>query len=282
MQVPGTLLNGFLGSGAKFEIESQAENAYTLMITSANRQPMVTVDNIGEVGIGVTPQANLNIGQASIGLQLRSGNSTSAVTSNQISFGYNGDYSMRHLLRTEHSTATDGNKMDFLVWNPGTGSTATLANLNVLSIEGINTAHGGSLHIHPVGAPDAEVEVSDGLTTGGGTIQYADLLMPSSRRFKTDISQLSERDEDQALKDVVGLKHATFRYKSRRKDGSLVEDHNQALNTGLIYEESPESIQSDNGAISSTERLINLQLALKASIRRLEELQKRYEALKKK
>jgi hypothetical protein len=279
-QVPGVLLNGFLGSGAKLEVESQAQNSLTLLISSANRQGMVAVDNIGEVGIGVTPQANLNIGQGSLGLQLRSGNSTSAVTSNQIAFGYNGDSSMRHLLRTEHSTSTDGNKMDFLVWNTGAGSTTTLASLNVLSLQGIATAHGGSFHVQPVGEPDAEVEVSNGLTTGGGTMQRLDVVSPSSRRFKTDIKDLSEKDEDRALSDVAALKHARFRYKTRTKDGHLVSDPAQPLRTGLIYEEAPESIRDGDEALSTTERLVNVEMALKASMRRLEELQKRYEKLK--
>lgn len=279
-QVPGVLLNGFLGSGAKLEIESQAQNSLTLLISSVNRQGLISVDNIGEVGIGVAPQANLNIGQGSIGVQLRSGNSTSAVTSNQIAFGYNGDYSMRHLLRTEHSTAAHTNKMDFLVWNTGTGSTATVANLSILSLQGIATASGGSFHVQPVGEPDAEVEVSNGLTTGGGTMQRLQVVSPSSRRFKMDLKDLNEREEERALEEVAGLKHVRFRYKSRRKDGRLSESPTQPIRTGLIYEEAPESIRDGDDALSTTERLVNVEMALKASMRRLEELQKRYEQLK--
>lgn len=278
--VPGVLLNGYYGSGAKLEVESRVENDLTLMISSVNRQGMVTVNNVGEVGIGVTPQGNLDIGVASIALQLRSGNSTSAVTSNQIAFGYNGDYSMRHLLRTEHSTSTAGNKMDFLVWNPGAASTTAVAGLNVLSLQGIATASNGSFHVHPIGEPDAEVEVSDGLTTGGGTMQRLQVLTPSSRRFKTDIKDLSAKDEDRALSDVVGLKHARYRYKSQGKDGRMIEDPAQPLRTGLIYEDAPESIRDGGEALSTTERLVNVEMALKASMRRLEELQKRYEILK--
>lgn len=281
-QVPGVLLNGFLGSGAKLEIESQAQNSLTLLISSVNRQGMVAVDNIGEVGIGVTPQTNLNIGQGSIALQLRSGNSTSAVTSNQIAFAYNGDNSMRHLLRTEHSTATHGNKLDFLVWNTGAASTTTVAGLNVLSLQGIASASGGSFHVQPVGEPDAEVEVSNGLSTGGGTMQRLQVVSPSSRRFKTDIKDLRAKDEDRALADVAALKHTRFRYKTRRKDGRLVEDPAQTLHTGLIYEEAPDSIREGGEALSTSERLVNVELALKASMRRLEELQARYERLKAK
>jgi len=72
-----------------------------------------------------------------------------------------------------------------LVWNPGAGSTTTLADLNVLSLQGIANASGGSFHVNPMGEPDAEVEVSNGASTGGGTIQYGKWVAPSSRRFKT-------------------------------------------------------------------------------------------------
>lgn len=272
-QVGGTLLNGFLGSGAKLEIESQAQNDLTLLISSVNRQGMLAVDNIGEVGIGATPQANLDIGPAPIALQLRSGNSTSSVTSAQIAFAYDGDGSYRHFLRTEHSTSTDGNKMDFLVWNPGAGSTTTLASLNVLSLQGIAGASGGSFHVNPAGEPDAEVEVSNGATTGGGTIQYGELLAPSSRRFKTDIKDLSEADEARALADVAALKHVRFRY--------LADDPAQPPHTGLIYEEVPESLRGADGTLSTIERLANAEMALKAAMVKLEKLQKRYAELKK-
>lgn len=279
-QTPGIFLNGFSGSSAKLEIESRGENATTLLISSVNRLGLLSVDNIGEVGIGVTPRANLNIGVAPIALQLRSGNSTSAVTSNQIALGYNGDYSMRHLMRTEHSTAAHGNKLDFLVWNTGAGSTMTVASLNTLSLQGITAASGGSFHVQPVGEPDAEVEVSNGLSTGGGTMQRLQVVAPSSRRFKTDIKDQREKDENQALSDVAALKHAKFRYLTRRKDGSLIEDPAQPLHTGLIYEEAPDSIRDGKDALSTSERLVNVEMALKASMRRLEELQKRYDELK--
>lgn len=111
-------------------------------------------------------------------------------------------------------------------------------------------------------------------------MQRLQVVSPSSRRFKTDIKELDEQTEDRALEDVVGLKHARFQYKVRQKDGSLVDDPAQPLHTGLIYEDAPESIRDGDGAISTTERLANVEMALKASMRRLEELQIRYEKLK--
>lgn len=278
--IPGILLNGFLGSGAQLELVSQAQNDLTLLVSSANREGMVSVNNIGQVGFGVTPLANLDVGASPVGLQLRSGDASSASASTQIAFGYNGDYAMSHLLRTRHSTSTDGNRMDFLVWNPGAGSTTTAADLGVLSIQGIATASGGSFHAHPVGEPDAEVEVSDGITTGGGTLQRLDVVTPSSRRFKTNIKDLNDKAEDRALEEVAGLRHARFRYKARGRDGRLVANPARPLRTGLIYEEAPKSIRDGKAALSTTERLVNVEMALRASMRRLEELQARYERLK--
>ena len=280
-RIPGTLLNGFMGAGAEFEAVSRAENSLTLLISSANRQGVIAVDNIGEVGVGLrVPQANLDVGISTIGLQLRSGNSTATVSSAQIAFGYNGDSSYRHFMRTEHSTSTDGNKMDFLVWNPSAGSTATLASMSVLSLQGIKVASGGSLHVRPAGEPDAEVEVSNGSSTGGGTIQYGQLLTPSSRRFKTDIVRLTEQDDALALSEVAELRHVRFRYKSLQKDGRLADDARQPLRTGLIYEEVPRFLQGSDGTISSIERLVEVESALKAAMSRLERLQKRYAELK--
>ncbi|MEQ1920602.1 MAG: tail fiber domain-containing protein, partial [Elusimicrobiota bacterium] len=112
------------------------------------------------------------------------------------------------------------------------------------------------------------------------TMQRLQVVSPSSRRFKTDIKDLSAKDEDRALSDVAGLKHANFRYKTRRKDGRLSEDPAQPLRTGLIYEEAPESIRDGDEALSTTERLVNVEMALKAAMRRLEELQARHDKLK--
>lgn len=280
VQANGVFLDGYVGSGAKLEVVSQPEHETTVLVSSANRSGMVYFGNAGALGIGVPfPAAYLDISPGDTALQLRSGNSTSTISSAQLALGYNGNLSYNHILRTEHSTATAGNKMDFLVWNPAAGSTTTPANLNVMSLQGIAAASNGSFHVHPAGEPDVELEVSDGATTGGGTIEYGDLVTPSSRRFKTDITSLGAKDEARALQDVAALRHVRFRYK-RLKSGRLIDDLTNPLMLGLIYEDAPESIRAGAETLSSTERLANVELALKAAMHRLEALQRRYERLK--
>ena len=278
LRAPGGVLAGFLGSGAQAEIVSAAENDYTLVVSSSDASPLMKVSNIGQVGFGMeTPAGRVDIQGKGVAdeaaLLLRSG-ATSASGARQIEFGYDGEASMRHALRTRHSTATYGNAMDFLVWNPGAGSTTTAANLGVLSIEAsTETAGGGLVHVRPAGHADEELVVSDGTTMGGGTIHRAAAYAPSSRRFKSDIRGLSERDEDRALAEIAALNPVVFRYKS--------DDARQPLRRGLIYEEAPESIRASGNAVSVDERVVELELALKASIRRLEALRARLAELEK-
>ena len=279
--VAGNLLVGFLGSGAQAEVVARAQDSTTLQVSSANHQPMLAVTNIGNVGVGVpVPFGQLDIGSSNVALQLKSGNLTSTGTSVEIAFGDNGDVSMRHALRTFHSTATVGNEMDFLVWTPDAGSTTTIATSKLLALQAITTASGGSMHVVPSGTPDVELEVSNGSSTGGGTMQRLQVLTPSSKRFKYDISYLNEKDEDRALEETSALKHVRYRYRSRAKDGSLYDDPIQQVRVGLIYEEAPDSIRGEGQTLLTNERLANIELALKAAIRKLELLDKRYKDLK--
>ena len=222
----------------------------------------------------------LDLGSSSVALQLKSGNLTSTGTSVQVAFGYNGDVAMRHALRTFHSTATAGNELDFLVWTPALATT-TIATQNLLALQAITTASNGSMHVLPSGTPDVELEVSNGLSTGGGTMQRLQVLTPSSKRFKSDINYLKEKDEDRALEETAKLRHILrFRYRSRAKDGSLYDDPIQQVRLGLIYEDAPDSIRGEGQTLLTNERLANVELALKAAIRKLELLEKRYKALK--
>jgi hypothetical protein len=280
-QVGGNLLAGFLGSGAQAEVVATAQNDMTLAVSSADRTVMLGVTNVGSVGVGVSqPAGQLDLGPADLALQLRSGNTVSTGTAAQMAFGYDGGASMRHLLRTYHSTATAGNSMDFLVWDPDAGSTTTVAARTIMSLQAIAAASNGSLHVDPVGTADAEVEVSNGLTTGGGTMERLQWVMPSSSRFKYDIRYLKDKDEDRALAETAALRHVRFRYKSRAPDGRLYDDPRQAERVGLIYEDAPKSLQTAGDTLSETERLANVELALQAAMRRVDELEKRYQALK--
>lgn len=279
----GNFLIGFLGSGAQAEITSQAQNALTLNVSSPNWQSQLSVSNIGNVGIGVlSPRAQLDVGSATIVAQLRAGNLTAGGTSAQIAFGRNGDHAMSHVLATHHSATAPGNSMDFLVWTKDAGSTGTLATADYLSLQAMTAASGGSMHVIPSGTADAEVEVSNGSSTGGGTMQRYRWVTPSSRRFKSDIKYFSEKDEDRALDEVAALHHVRFRYKSRGKDGVLYDDPRQPERVGLIYEEVPESLRGPDEILPTNERIAELELALRAAMRKVEALEKRYAKLQEK
>jgi hypothetical protein len=279
--IAGNLLVGFLGSGAQAEVVARARDSITLQVSSANHQPMLAVTNIGNVGVGVqAPAGQLDVGSSSVALQLKSGNLTSTGTSVEAAFGYSGDVSMRHALKTFHRTSTVGNEMDFFVWTPDAGSTGTLATSELLALQASAViASGGSMHVVPVGTAVAELEVSNGLSTGGGTMQRLQVLTPSSKRFKSDITYLKEKDEDRALAETAALTHVRYRYRSRAKDGSLYDDPRQQVRVGLIYEDSPESIRGAGQTLLTNERLANVEMALKAAMRKLEVLEKRYKDL---
>ncbi|MBI3548637.1 MAG: hypothetical protein HY078_06240 [Elusimicrobia bacterium] len=286
LSASGRFLAGFLDSGYRAEIESRAENSYTLLASSPNLGNLLNVTNIGTIGLaGVqNPQAILDIqGQAASGeiaLQLRSGNSATTLTSSQLAFGYNGDASMSHAIKTGHDVSYPGNRMDFFVWNPGAGSTTTVANLDVASLQvSTASASGGSLHIHPaIEIADAEVEVSNGVGMGQGTVIRANSVIGSSLETKSDVNYFNEEAERQALRDVLALKPARFRYKRKDSGGRLIEDPKAPQISGLILEDSPESIRSGS-AVALTERITNLEMALKQAIKKTASLKKRLREL---
>jgi hypothetical protein len=185
---------------------------------------------------------------------------------------------MRHAIRTQHNAGDVGNRMDFLIWNPDVDPSA-VGTLNVMSLNASDTASSGIVHIRPVGTPDVELEVSDGVTTGGGAIVCGGISEPSSRDYKTDIRRLSRQDEEGALIDILALRPARYRYKSVVSGGGF--DMSRPSVKGLLYEDAPASVRGAKKTLILSERLANVELALKAAIRKLEGLQMRYEDLRK-
>jgi hypothetical protein len=112
----------------------------------------------GNVGIGIaSPSAYLDISGTSGGtnsLLLRSGNTSAAFTSNQISFGFNNTSNYRHAIKTRHNSgSTTGNALDFYVWKFGTDAVGTIGTQQVMTLEGNGnvgigtTAPGDKLHV---------------------------------------------------------------------------------------------------------------------------------------
>lgn len=266
---------------ARMEIKLSSADLYALKVSSQNGDPLLVVDKAGQIGIGLSsPGALLDVngrGDASdIGLQLRAGNSTSTVTSAQIVFAYDSSGTYRHSLRTRATATQDwGNAIDFYLWN-STGSPTTLGDVAIMSLQAVPRAStAASVHIYPsTGAPAYELVVSDGLTTGGGTVMAANVSAHSRRDLKSGIIYLDEAEERRGFDDVLALRHARFRYKAGGPNAPSIR--------GLIYEDAPASIRSAPGkSIMVESRLVNMELALKAARRRIAALEAKLSDLEK-
>ncbi len=268
--VTGNVLVGFLNYGARFEVQSAAQNSYTFMISSADAIPLMTATNIGSVGLGVLqPQAILDIGTNGrpIAMQVRGGGSPASKEGARIAFGFNGSDAMRHVVLTRHGPHSSDNGIDFMVWNQRL-STEAAANRAALSVQGGETAGKGAVQICPAGLPDAELEVSDGRSLGGGTTRRLEAQTPGFAGAvpREDVQALMRR---QAYDDVMALRPA--RYRGATGSGR-----------GLIATEAPQSIQGGNGVVLLDTRVANLELALQESIAKLARLEQRLRDLQRK
>lgn len=281
----GQTFTGQFGAGnatprATLDVRTSSSDAYALWVSSQNGDSLMFVDGAGNMSVGVpSPAALLDIrgrgDDGDIGLQLRSGNSSSTYSSSQIVFAYDSSGTYRHRLVTR-ATADQylGNDVDFFLWN-STGDPTALGDLEVLSLQGSQSVSSASVHIRPVGDPVYELVVSDGLTTGGGSVMAASVGTHSSRALKTMTATLGDADAEKAYEDVLSLKPATFRYK--RRDGSA-----GPLVRGLVYEDSPESIRDERGRSLVVEaRVANMEMALSVANRRIRELGKKIAAAEK-
>ena len=272
-------VTGQMGAGtatpqATLDIVTASTDTYGLRVSSRNGSPLFVVDAFGRVGIGAASAGPLvdvtgSGDDGDIGLQLRSGNSSSTYSSSQMVFAYGATGLYPHALVTR---AVDGqylgNDIDFLLWN-STSAPSTIGTEMVLSLQAAPSASSASVHIQPVGTPLYELVVSNGQTTGGGSVMAASVGIHSSRALKTVLATLTDGDADAAYEDVKSLRPARFRYK--RRDGGA-----GPLVRGLIYEDSPASIHDERGqSLVMEARVANMELALAAANRRIKELEKR-------
>lgn len=261
---------GTTTAGGRVLVQASSGTTLPLQIEGVDQTPFLRVENTGKTGIGIAPQAELDVwgvaDSSDTGVQLRSGNLFPATTSYQLTFGYNGTSNLRHALRTLHSTATTSNEIEFLLWTPSVSTTA-IGTLRVLALQ--TTAQGLTVQIDPFGQiADADLEVSNGSTLGGGSMLSGSEAVPSSRAFKTDISPLPEADQAAALQDVLGLKHVEYSYKRPWRWRPEPTRHR-----GLIFEEAPASVRGPGETIVFDERLTNAELAVKELMRRLDRLE---------
>ena len=270
---------------------------------SATRGTVRVIDNMvvgSDIGLIGTPTTNFEVAKdavANIGLRSATTNpspgfrgissrgslaSPTAIQNGDILFfagghGYDGSAFSASaniimlMTATENwSTTAKGNQISL---ESVTNVTAT-RNQNLI----IGEAGARRIHVIPSGTADVQLEVSDGATTGGGTIHRATSTTHSSRKIKSDINYLLPGDAQQGLADVLVLKHATFRYMrnvhgtkldeggNEVEDASVVigrvRDESLPLYRGLIYEDAPNSIRASHETISIDDRITNLELAV--------------------
>ncbi len=82
----------------------------------------------GNVGIGTTtPDVALDVANSSTGVQIRSGNAAGGNTNSSIVFGYLGNNTYRHAIKTRHDSGSSaGNAIDFYLWKYGTDGSSTI------------------------------------------------------------------------------------------------------------------------------------------------------------
>lgn len=270
LQVTGQVGVGLAVPQARLEARLAAADAYGVKVSSPNGTTLMAVHPDGKVAVGsATPQALLDIrgtdASGDIGLLARVGNSSSTTSSSQLIFASTGAYGYAHAMRTRHAEGQNlGNAVDFFVWLDSAQPSAA-GTWHALSLQAVPYASTASVHVNPFGTPDVELEVSDGATTGGGSILRAAAVTPSSRGFKRDIAYLDEAGLAAATADLKALRHARFRYKTQRPGAPLA--------LGLIYEDAPESVRGAGRTVLLDARVANLEAALALAARRVKELE---------
>lgn len=275
-QVTGQMGVGTSVPQARLEVKISSTDAYGLKVSSADGSAFLVVDSSGRLGVKLsTPLANVDVvggaDSGELGLLLRVGNSSASTASGQIAFAYgNSTQTFRHSIRTRHRASQNlHNAVDFFLWR-STGQPEALGGLWAMSLQNVPAASTGSVHVLPTGDADAELEVSNSTTTGGGTIHRASAGTHSSAALKGGIEHLTEGDERTAFEDVRALRLTRFRYRN---------DPSGRPMRGLLYEEAPESVRGPHKTVVVDYRLLNLEAALKEVNRRVLALEAEIAAL---
>lgn len=272
--ITGRLTAGTTVAGATLDVKMSSSATAAFQVSGVDETPFFVVTTTGNVGMGVTPVARLDLtGVADVdntALILRNGNLYPTTTQYQLTLGESGTVNRRHAIRSVHLSSTASNGLDFLLWMPSQDA-AAVGSTNVMSV--VTTTGGASVHIRPVGAPTVDLVVSNGTTLGAGAVHRAAEVAPSSRDWKTDIAPLEASQENLASLNIEGLKPVTFRYKKWTPKG-LVKDGRQITRRGLIYEETPESVHGPGKSLVIDERIVELELAMRQLIHRVEAAEK--------
>lgn len=274
--ISGRVLVGTNTALGRMTVFPSTSSFVVTQVSGVDLTPFLRVGQDGRVGLSTYSAAELDVNgsgdSANAGLELRSGQLYQDGSGrNQIAFGVNGTTNERHTISSVHLSSTVHNSLNFSIWTPDAGTTS-VATMTVLSLVTISTASGGSVHVRPVGEPTVELVVSNGASTGGGTIHVAAQVTPSSRKIKKDIVYLTDDDLRRAYEDVKGLKPAKFRY-MRLKGRAFVRDKKAPLRRGLIYEEAPAFVRGPGDSVNMDRRLLESEMAFQELAKNLESLE---------
>ncbi|MBI4422192.1 MAG: tail fiber domain-containing protein [Elusimicrobia bacterium] len=258
---------------ARFEVQAGSATETAFQVSGVDETPFLLLDKQGRLALSTTPAAELDVwgvaDSSDTGVQLQGGALYPASTGYQILFGYAGGASYRHAWRSGHSTSTANSSLDFLLWTPAQPSSAIGA-MEALSL--VTSTSGVAAHVRPAtGTIGVELVVSDGATLGNGTVHAAYQGAHSSRELKTDIEYLDAEEEREAYAQARALRPARYRYKGSRE---------RRLRWGLIFEDAPASIRGPGASLSVNGRVMNLELAGKELLRRIERSEADAKALK--
>lgn len=272
----GRVMVGTTTPSARMTVVASSATNAVFQVSGVDLAPFLRVGRDGKVGLSTFSAADLDVngsGDAGdVGLMLRSGSAYGGSIRTQITLGAGGSTDRRHAIRSIHLSSTARNSLDFLVWTPDAGTTS-IATMTVLSLTTFLSTTAASVHVRPAGEPLMELVVSNGGTTGAGTVHAARLVTTSSRRLKTDIVYLDEAERLQAYEDVKGLRHVAFRY-MKHKGAGFERDRRQPLRRGLLYEEAPESLRGPGESLSMDQRLLESEMAFQVLSGKLESLEK--------
>lgn len=265
-------------AGSRLHVAASSATEVPFQVSGVDLTPFLRVAKDGKVGLSTYSAANVDVNgagdSANTALMLQSGNLYgSGTTRIQLAFGENGTTNRRHAIKSVHSDSTTHNSLDFLIWSPDAGTTS-LATMTVLSLVTISStaAIEASVHVRPVGDPKHELVVSDGASTGAGTIHVAAQVSPSSREWKRDIAYMGPEEEAAAYQAERGLKHVSFRY-ARLKGREFVRNARAPIRRGLIYEDAPAEIRGPGETLTMDQRLLESELAFKELARKLEAME---------
>ena len=233
-----------------------------------NATQKMTITSAGKVGIGIIiPDGTTHI------QTVTAGSVDTAADADELTLENDNQVGMTFLSPNDKQASIffgdpQDNNIGQIVYDHSSESLAFV--VNTVFALGIDSSQ--QLHIQPSGTANVELEVSNGVTTGGGTIHRAASGTHSARELKSDIVHLSQASHTRAYNDVKALRPVRFRYKVRNSSGTLIRDTNQSIHYGYILDEAPDSIIKGE-AIIIDDRILNLEMTVKELIKMVETLQ---------